>query len=74
MFQFKRAAVVAVAVAGLSTFGAGVSFAGEEEGAPPVIAEAHSKADATAVGGDFVIQPEQEHEEYHGEHHGGEDE
>lgn len=72
MFQFKRAAVVAVAVAGLSVLGAGVGFAGEEEGAPAVVAEANSMADATAVGGDFVIEPEQEQE--HGEHHGGEDE
>ncbi|MEV7990967.1 hypothetical protein AB0O67_03350 [Streptomyces sp. NPDC086077] len=72
MFKFKRAAVVAVAVAGLSTLGAGVSFAGDEEGMPPVIAEANSTADATAVGGDFVLEPEQEQE--HGEHHEGEGE
>ncbi|MFJ4467845.1 hypothetical protein ACIP2X_10275 [Streptomyces sp. NPDC089424] len=72
MRKIMRAAVVAVAVAGLSTFGAGVGFAGEEEGAPPVIAEAHSSADATAVGGDFVIDPEEE--KHGGEHHGGEDE
>ncbi|MFI9613302.1 hypothetical protein ACIHCM_16805 [Streptomyces sp. NPDC052023] len=70
MFKFQRAAVVAVAVAGLSAFGAGVSVANEGESVPPVVAEAYSTANATAVGGDFVVEPEKEH----GEHHEGEGE
>ncbi|MEV7991611.1 hypothetical protein AB0O67_06765 [Streptomyces sp. NPDC086077] len=60
MRKFQRAAVVAVAVAGLSAFGAGVSFAGDGENAVPVSAVANSSATALAVGGGYYAQPQAE--------------
>lgn len=48
MRKFQRAAVVAAAVAGLSTFGVGVSFASDGDG---VTAIASSQANAVASGG-----------------------
>ncbi|MFB9463071.1 hypothetical protein [Streptomyces cinereospinus] len=59
MRKFQRAAVVAVAVAGLSAFGAGVSFAGDE-GPVPVSAVANSSATALAVGGGYYALPQEE--------------
>ncbi|MFJ4469440.1 hypothetical protein ACIP2X_18375 [Streptomyces sp. NPDC089424] len=58
MRKFQRAAVVAVAVTGLSAFGAGVSFAGENPPVP-VSAVANSSATALAVGGGYYAQPQQ---------------
>ncbi|MFB7494542.1 hypothetical protein ACFC09_07505 [Streptomyces sp. NPDC056161] len=59
MRKFQRAAVVAVAVAGLSVLGAGASFAGGFDGGTPqgVTAVANSSANAVAVGGGFNTQP-----------------
>lgn len=59
MRKFQRAAVVAAAVAGLSTLGVGVSFAGGNEGGVPVTAVANSSANAVAVGGGYYyVQPQ----------------
>ncbi|MFF9085562.1 hypothetical protein ACF1BE_03880 [Streptomyces sp. NPDC014991] len=57
MRKFQRAAVVAAAVAGLSAFGAGVSFAGE--GAPAAVT---AVANAVAVGGDYYAPQEERHQ------------
>lgn len=59
MRKFQRAAVVAAAVAGLSTLGVGVSFAGGYDDTPPQInAVANSSANAVATwGGYFTPQP-----------------
>jgi hypothetical protein len=65
MRKFQRAAVVAVAVAGLSVFGAGVSFAGEG-GPTPVTAVANSSANAVAFGGGYYAGPPAEPQ--HGPH------
>jgi hypothetical protein len=56
MRKFQRVAVVAAAVAGLSAFGAGVSFAAGGEDAPPpqITAVATSTANAVATGGNFT--------------------
>ncbi|MGW5324792.1 hypothetical protein [Streptomyces sp. NPDC004014] len=62
MRKFQRAALVAAAVAGLSLFGAGASFAGENDAPPSISAVANSSANAVAVGGNFV-QPEGHPEE-----------
>ncbi|MFB7506517.1 hypothetical protein [Streptomyces broussonetiae] len=60
MRKFQRVAVVAAAVAGLSAFGAGVSFAAGGEDAPPQItAVANSTANAVAVGGGYYAAPPQ---------------
>ncbi|GGS90389.1 hypothetical protein [Streptomyces chromofuscus] len=79
MHKLQRVAVVAVAVAGLSAFGAGVSFAGEGD-TPPVTAVANSSANAVAVGGGYYVQPhaapeQQKHgepEQDYGQHGEGE--
>ncbi|MEU2556049.1 hypothetical protein ACWDU8_14930 [Streptomyces sp. NPDC003388] len=66
MRKFQRAALVAAAVAGLSLFGAGASFAGENDAPPSISAVANSSANAVAVGGNFVQpqgQPEGQPEE-----------
>ncbi|MER6569241.1 hypothetical protein ABT288_24425 [Streptomyces sp. NPDC001093] len=67
MRKFQRAAVVAAAVAGLSTLGVGVSFAGgqgQEEVAPPSItAVANSSANAVATWGGFDEGKKGEHKE-----------
>ncbi|MFG3659868.1 hypothetical protein [Streptomyces sp. NPDC047706] len=47
-----------MAVAGLSAFGAGVSFAGEGGATQPVTAVANSSASAVAVGGGYYAQPQ----------------
>ncbi|MFG2604822.1 hypothetical protein ACGFT2_14925 [Streptomyces sp. NPDC048514] len=60
MRKFQRAAVVAVAVAGLSALGAGVSFAGGDDGGVPVSAVANSSANAVAVGGGYYYAQPQE--------------
>ncbi|MFF4751449.1 hypothetical protein ACWD5R_05640 [Streptomyces sp. NPDC002514] len=59
MRKFQRAAVVAVAVAGLSVLGAGISSAGgfDDEAPQGVTAVANSSANAVAVGGDFGTPP-----------------
>ncbi|WP_369247479.1 hypothetical protein [Streptomyces sp. R41] len=58
MRKFQRAAVVAAAVAGLSTLGIGVSFADGYEDAPPQItAVANSQANAVATWGGYYAQP-----------------
>jgi hypothetical protein len=62
MRKIQRAALVAAAVAGLSTLGAGVSFAGGNDGVP-VTAVANSSANAVAVGGGYYVQPEAKQEE-----------
>ncbi|MGW5369111.1 hypothetical protein ACWER6_27740 [Streptomyces sp. NPDC004009] len=62
MRKFQRAALVAAAVAGLSLFGAGASFAGENDAPPSISAVANSSANAVAVGGNFV-QPQGQPEE-----------
>ncbi|MGX1474823.1 UNVERIFIED_CONTAM: putative membrane protein [Streptomyces canus] len=61
MRMFQRAAVVAVAIAGLSTLGAGVGFAGDNgEAPPPISAVANSSANAVAFGGgDYYTLPAQ---------------
>ncbi|MGW0734310.1 hypothetical protein [Streptomyces sp. NPDC002851] len=52
MRKFQRAAVVAAAVAGLSTLGAGVSFAGGGyDGGVTAIANSQANAVATSGGG-----------------------
>jgi hypothetical protein len=53
MRKFQRAAVVAAAVAGLSTLGVGVSFAGgyDAPGYPTISAVANSQANALATWG-----------------------
>jgi hypothetical protein len=53
MRKFQRAAVVAAAVAGLSTLGVGVSFAGgyDAPGYPVISAVANSQANALATAG-----------------------
>jgi len=58
--MFQRAAVVAAAIAGLSTLGAGVGFAGDNgEAPPPISAVANSSANAVAFGGgDYYTLPE----------------
>ncbi|MFF0094374.1 hypothetical protein ACFYSF_31055 [Streptomyces canus] len=59
MRMFQRAAVVAAAIAGLSTLGAGVGFAGDNGEAPPAIsAVANSSANAVAFGGDYYTLPQ----------------
>jgi hypothetical protein len=65
MRKFQRAAVVAAAVAGLSTLGVGVSFAGGYDDTPPQInAVANSSANAVATwGGYFTPQPGDGHKE-----------
>ncbi|MFE5400631.1 hypothetical protein ACFQ9Z_04365 [Streptomyces sp. NPDC056580] len=63
MRKFQRAALVAAAVAGLSFFGAGASFAGENDAPPSISAVANSSANAVAVGGNFV-QPQEGQEEH----------
>ncbi|MEU1008484.1 hypothetical protein [Streptomyces sp. NPDC005890] len=63
MRKFQRAAVVAAAVMGLSTLGAGVGFAyGGDDSAPEVTAVANSSANAVAVGGGYYVQPQDKHE------------
>ncbi|SEC02799.1 hypothetical protein SAMN05216532_0240 [Streptomyces sp. 2231.1] len=57
MRKFQRAAVVAAAVAGLSAFGGGVSFAGGNDGGVPVTAVANSSA--VAVGGGYYYEQPQ---------------
>ncbi|MBG0852833.1 hypothetical protein I2W78_13525 [Streptomyces spinoverrucosus] len=47
-----------MAIAGLSAFGAGISFAGEGDANPPITAVANSSANAVAVGGGYYVQPE----------------
>ncbi|KQW15536.1 hypothetical protein ASD08_27120 [Streptomyces sp. Root369] len=57
--MFQRAAVVAAAIAGLSTLGAGVGFAGDNgEAPPPISAVANSSASAVAFGGDYYTLPQ----------------
>jgi hypothetical protein len=57
--MFQRAAVVAAAIAGLSTLGAGVGFAGDNgEAPPPISAVANSSANAVAFGGDYYTLPQ----------------
>ncbi|MCX4860119.1 hypothetical protein [Streptomyces canus] len=59
MRMFQRAAVVAAAIAGLSTLGAGVGFAGDNgEAPPPISAVANSSANAVAFGGDYYTLPQ----------------
>ena len=59
MRMFQRAAVVAAAIAGLSTIGAGVGFAGDNgEAPPPISAVANSSANAVAFGGDYYTLPQ----------------
>ncbi|WP_158012950.1 hypothetical protein [Streptomyces sp. Root369] len=59
MRMFQRAAVVAAAIAGLSTLGAGVGFAGDNgEAPPPISAVANSSASAVAFGGDYYTLPQ----------------
>ncbi|MEU9476521.1 hypothetical protein [Streptomyces sp. NPDC048191] len=59
MRKFQRVAVVAAAIAGLSAFGGGVSFAAGGEDAPPQItAVANSTANAVAVGGNNTTETE----------------
>ncbi|MFJ9004382.1 hypothetical protein [Streptomyces canus] len=60
MRMFQRAAVVAATIAGLSTLGAGVGFAGDNgEAPPPISAVANSSANAVAFGGgDYYTLPE----------------
>ncbi|MET8075661.1 hypothetical protein [Streptomyces sp. NPDC005303] len=59
MRMFQRAAVVAAAIAGLSTLGAGVGFAGDNgEAPPPISAVANSSASAVAFGGDYFTVPQ----------------
>ncbi|MFF8725509.1 hypothetical protein ACF073_03320 [Streptomyces sp. NPDC015171] len=58
MRMFQRVAVVAAAVAGISAFGAGIGFAGENDAPPAVVAEANSSANAVAVGGAYYAPPE----------------
>ncbi|MEU0943932.1 hypothetical protein ABZ379_14230 [Streptomyces canus] len=59
MRMFQRAAVVAAAIAGLSTLGAGVGFADDNgEGPPPISAVANSSASAVAFGGDYYTLPQ----------------
>ncbi|MFB7651185.1 MULTISPECIES: hypothetical protein [unclassified Streptomyces] len=57
MRKFQRAAVVAMAVAGLSAFGAGTSFANEGDAPAPVTAVANSSANALAVSGGYYFTP-----------------
>ena len=65
MRKFQRAAVVAAAVAGLSTLGVGVSFAGgQDDVAPPTItAVANSSANAVATWGGYNDDPKGQHKE-----------
>lgn len=59
MRMFQRAAVVAATIAGLSTLGAGVGFAGDNgEAPPPISAVANSSASAVAFGGDYYTLPQ----------------
>jgi hypothetical protein len=59
MRMFQRAAVVAATIAGLSAFGAGVGFAGDNgEAPPPISAVANSSASAVAFGGDYYTLPQ----------------
>ncbi|MFE1194890.1 hypothetical protein [Streptomyces olivaceoviridis] len=68
MRKFQRAAVVAAAVMGLSTLGAGVGFAhGGDDAAPEVTAVANSSANAVAVGGGYYEQPQDKYEAQPGE-------
>ncbi|MEU1409953.1 hypothetical protein ABZ471_48650 [Streptomyces sp. NPDC005728] len=54
MRRFQRAAVVAAAFAGLSAFGAGVSFAGGYDDVPQgITAVANSSANAVATAGGY---------------------
>ncbi|MEV5878328.1 hypothetical protein AB0L75_29715 [Streptomyces sp. NPDC052101] len=55
MRRFQRAAVVAVAFAGLSALGVGVSFAGGYGAPPQATAVANSQATAVAVGGGTAV-------------------
>ncbi|MER6073189.1 hypothetical protein ABT187_30965 [Streptomyces sp. NPDC001817] len=71
MRKFQRAAVVMAAVAGLSTLGIGVSFAGgqDHDTEPPTItAVANSSANAVATWGGYNS------DEKGGEHKGGSEE
>ncbi|MQY32405.1 hypothetical protein SRB17_03530 [Streptomyces sp. RB17] len=60
MRKFQRAAIVAAAVAGLSTLGVGVSFAGgdHDELPPQLTAVANSSANAVATWGGYYAGPE----------------
>ncbi|MFJ9814590.1 hypothetical protein ACIRU3_04830 [Streptomyces sp. NPDC101151] len=62
MRKFQRAAVVAAAVAGLSTFGVGVSFAGGgyDDAPPQLTAVANSSANAVATWGGYYTEPQHE--------------
>lgn len=55
MHRIQRAAVVAATVAGLSTLGVGVSFAGGNDAPPQITAVANSQASAVAAGGGTAV-------------------
>lgn len=61
MRRFQRTAVVAAALAGLSTLGAGVSFADGYDAPPRITAVANSQATAVATYGGGYDQGEQPH-------------